>query len=45
MNKLLYATYHPYEPLTSHLGLCNGLNSMKDMDRMVESYLEKNLTL
>ena len=45
VNKLLYATYHPYEPLTSHLGLCNGLNSMKDMDRMVESYLEKNLTL
>merc|ERR1712037_446454 len=45
VNNLLYATYHPYEPLTSHLGLCNGLNSMKDMDRMVESYLVKNLTL
>merc|ERR1712186_149920 len=45
VNNLLYATYHPYEPLTSHLGLCNGLNSMKDMDRMVESYLEKSLSL
>merc|ERR1712226_23871 len=42
VNNLLYATYHP---LTSHLGLCNGLNSMNDMDRMVESYLVKNLTL
>merc|ERR1711953_721222 len=45
VNNLLYATYHPSEPLTSHLGLCKGLNSMKDMDRMVESYLVKNLTL
>merc|ERR1712032_1759520 len=45
VNKLLYATYHPYEPLTSHLGLCKGPNSIKDMDKMVESYLVKNLTL
>ena len=45
VNNLLYAPSPPYEPLTSHLGLCNGLNSMKDMDRMVESYLVKNLTL
>merc|ERR1712032_435818 len=43
VNKLLYATYHPYEPLTSHLGLCKGPNSIKDMDKMVESYLVKNL--
>merc|ERR1712025_592613 len=45
VNQLLYATYHPYEPLTSHLGLCAGPNSIKDMDKMVESYLVKNLTL
>jgi len=45
VNKLLYATYHPYEPLTKHLGLCNGLNSLQDMDRMVEEHLKKNLTL
>jgi hypothetical protein len=45
VNKLLYATYHPYEPLTNHLGLCTGLNSLKDVDRMVESILVKNLTL
>merc|ERR1711971_17709 len=45
VNKLLYATYHPYEPLTSHLGLCKGPNSIADMDKMVESILEKNLTL
>merc|ERR1711934_1143743 len=45
VNQLLYATYHPYEPLTSQLGLCTGPNSIKDMDKMVESYLVKNLTL
>merc|ERR1712183_34340 len=45
VNQLLYATYHPYEPLTCHLGLCTGPNSIKDMDKMVESYLVKNLTL
>merc|ERR1712181_127029 len=45
VNKLLYATYHPSEPLTSHLGLCKGPNSIADMDKMVESYLVKNLTL
>ena len=45
VNKLLYASYHPYEPLTKHLGLCTGLNSLKDVDRMVEAKLAKNLTL
>jgi hypothetical protein len=45
VNKLLYATYHPYEPLTNHLGLCTGLNSLQDVDRMVENILVKNLTL
>lgn len=48
VNKLLYATYHPYEPLTRHLGLCTAagqLNSLKDVDRMVEEILVKNLTL
>ena len=75
VNKLLYATYHPSEPLTryrkhsssinyrppfpsylqflcipdqpssSHLGLYKGLNSIRDVDRMVERKLAKNLTL
>jgi len=45
VNKLLYATYHPYEPLTKHLDLCKGLNSLKDVDRMVEEKLAKYLTL
>ena len=45
VNRLLYATYHPYEPLTKHLGLCKGLNSLKDVDRMVEEKLAKYLTL
>jgi len=45
VNRLLYATYHNYEPLTKHLGLCKGLNSMKDVDKEVEQILVKNLTL
>ena len=45
VNRLLYATYHPYEPLTKHLNLCKGLNSLKDVDRMVEEKLAKYLTL
>ena len=44
VNRLLYATYHPYEPLTKHLNLCKGLNSLKDVDRMVEEKLGKYLT-
>ena len=27
VNKLLYASYHPDEPITRHLGLYKGLNS------------------
>jgi len=45
VNDLLYATYHPYEPLTKHMGLYNGLNSLKDVDKKVESTIIKNLTL
>ena len=45
VNALLYATYYTQEPLTKHLGLCTGHNSIKDMDRMVENMLDKNLTL
>merc|ERR1712181_125845 len=43
--RLLYATYYPTEPLISHLGLCNGLNSIKDLDKVVEDRLASNLTL
>merc|ERR1712172_334708 len=43
--RLNYAIVGPSEPLTSHLGLCKGPNSIADMDKMVESILEKNLTL
>jgi len=28
VNELLYATYHPYEPLTQHLNLCTGPSSL-----------------
>ena len=45
VNRLLYDTYHNYEPLTKYLGLCKGLNSLRDVDREVEQILVKNLTL
>merc|ERR1712181_152801 len=45
VHRLLYATYYPTEPLISHLGLCNGLNSIKDLDKVVEDRLASNLTL
>merc|ERR1711971_547823 len=45
VDRLLYATYYPTEPLISHLGLCNGLNSIKDLDKVVEDRLASNLTL
>jgi len=45
VNELLYATYHPYEPLTQHLNLCTGSSSLGDVDRKVEEILVKNLTL
>jgi len=45
VNSLLYATYHPDEPITKHLGLCKGLNSIPDADRMVKKILPKHLSL
>jgi len=45
VNDLLYATYHPFEPLTKHLGICKGINSLRDVDRQVEEIIVKNLTL
>merc|ERR1711990_71139 len=45
VHRLLYATYYPAEPLISHLGLCTGLNSIKDLDKVVEERLASNLTL
>eukprot|EP00088_Acartia_fossae_P007569 TRINITY_DN13566_c0_g1_i5.p1 TRINITY_DN13566_c0_g1~~TRINITY_DN13566_c0_g1_i5.p1 ORF type:complete len:301 (+),score=73.09 TRINITY_DN13566_c0_g1_i5:78-905(+) len=43
--ELLYASYHPYEPLTKHLGLMKGVGSIPDMDRLVENTLHENLSL
>jgi len=45
VHRLLYATYYPTEPLISHLGLCKGLNSIADLDKVVEERLASNLTL
>ena len=41
---LLYATYHPGEPLTRHLGL-GDRGTLGDLDRLVAQRLAKNLTL
>jgi len=45
VNKLLYATYHPDEPITKHLGLYKGPNSIPDADRMVQQILPRHLSL
>lgn len=42
--ELLYATYHPFEPLTKHLGLSNG-TPIPDLDKLVESTIKENLSL
>lgn len=42
---LLYSSYHPDEPITRYLGLCKGLNSIPDADRLVEHILAKQLTV
>lgn len=44
-NDLLYATYHPDEPITKHLGLFKGPNSIPDADRMVKEILPRHLSL
>jgi len=43
--ELLYASYHPFEPLTKHLGLFNGSNNIPDMDALVEQTISENLSL
>merc|ERR1712034_110565 len=45
VNNLLYATYHPDEPITKHLGLYKGPNSIPDADRMVQQILPRHLSL
>jgi len=45
VNKLLYASYHPDEPITRHLGLYKGLNSIPDADKRVESMIRRNLSM
>jgi len=45
VNKLLYATYHPDEPITKHLGLFKGPCSIPDADRMVGQILPRHLSL
>jgi len=45
VNKLLYASYHPDEPITRHLGLYKGVNSIPDADRRVEAMILRNLSM
>ena len=45
VHRLLYATHYPTEPLIHHLGLCTGLKSIPDLDKVVEERLASNLTL
>jgi len=45
VNKLLYASYHPDEPITRHLGLFKGDGSIPDADRRVKNSVHRNLSL
>ena len=45
INKLLYASYHPDEPITKALGLYKGPGSIPDADRRVEASIKRNLSL
>jgi len=45
VNKLLYASYHPDEPITRHLGLYKGHGSIPDADRRVKNSVHRNLSL
>jgi len=45
VQKLLYASYYPEEPITKHLGLCKGINSIPDEDRIVNNILSKYLSV
>ena len=45
VNNLLYASYHPDEPITKHLGLYKGPGSIPDADKRVEHSIQRNLSL
>ena len=45
VNRLLYATYHPDEPITQALGLFRGEHSIPDADNRVGIMVRKNLSL
>lgn len=45
VNSLLYQTFYPGDPLIKHLGLCKGINSIRDVDTKVKDRLPRNLTL
>jgi len=45
VQKLLYASYYPDEPVIKHLGLCKGENSIPDEDRIVKNILSKYLSV
>jgi len=45
INRLLYASYHPDEPITKSLGLFKGPHSIPDADSRVGIMVRKNLSL
>lgn len=45
INRLLYASYHPDEPITKALGLFHGEHSIPDADNRVGIMVRKNLSL
>ena len=45
VNKLLYSSFIPEEPLINHLKLPLDPESLWDLDRLVGEKLEKNFTL
>jgi len=45
INRLLYASYHPDEPITKALGLYKGPGSIPDADKRVSNSVQRNLSL
>ena len=45
INRLLYASYHPDEPITKALGLYKGPGSIPDADKRVFNSVLRNLSL
>ena len=45
INSMLYASYHPHEPISEALGLFKGEFTIPDADLRVDFMIRKNLSL